>query len=49
MKQLDKLQSIVSWTVEGFFPLTVLICVLILLVVGQHEYTPNTAVRRHIK
>lgn len=49
--QLDKLQSVINGRVEGvfFFPLSLLICILILLIAGQHEYTARAAVRSLIK
>lgn len=50
IKQLDKLQSVINGRVEGFFfPVSLLICVLIQILAGHYEYTPSTAVRSHIK
>lgn len=36
-------------TVEGFVPLSLPICVLILLIARQYEYSPSAPVRKHIK
>ena len=41
--------SVGHYITRVFFSLSLMICVLILLVAGQYEYTPSTAVRRRRK